>query len=153
MVSGPIHKATPDSSAREQLLRAFGDQNSCTAQKSKKPAGLLWGRSHLQRAGRLGHSTLAFDSHYSSDSGSSSAINPQASGPVSKGAGLAFSHCPPTERPTPIRFHCGALPVFSSSGRSSEPEGSGYWYGLWNRGTRPPSSACPGLSFCKCTTT
>ena len=86
LVSGSIPQTSPDGSAGERLLRTIGHPNPSSAQKHKKPLGVLWSGGNLQRTGRSGNPSLAQHSHDSSDSSSSQACDSKASGPISKGA-------------------------------------------------------------------
>jgi len=146
LVSESIAQTPPDGSTGERLLRTVGYPNPSSAQKHKKSSGVLWSGGHLQRSDRSGNPSLAQHPHDSSDSPSSQACDPQASGPVSKGADPARPYGQKTKRRPSGRLHCGALPGFSTPPGGAEPQGHGHGPCLWNRGARPKGKARSGLS-------
>ena len=146
MVSGLLQETSPDNSTCERLLRTLGHPNPCQAQGQGKPSWILWSGGNLQRAERSGNPPLAQHPDNSSHFVSSPAVDPQAPGPVSQGTDPALSNCPSTERRTPARLHCRALPGFSAPRGDLEPQGYGDGLGLWNRGARSQSPARPGFS-------
>jgi hypothetical protein len=88
LVFGAIETSPPTLSTHESDLRTVGAPYPYQAQKSEEPAGFLWGRSYWQRVARFGHPLPAFDSHDSSDSGSTLSRDPQTAGPISQGPPL-----------------------------------------------------------------
>ena len=146
MVCGSLQETAQDRSTCKRLLRALGHPNPCQAQGQGKSSWILWSGGNLRRADRPGNPPLAQHPHNSSHFVSSPAVDPQAPGPVSEGADPALSNCPSTERCTPVRLHCGALPGFSASRGDLEPQGYGDGLGLWNRGARSESPACSDFS-------
>lgn len=122
LVFGAIETSPPTPSTRESDLRAVGAPYPYPAQKSEEPAWLLWGRSYCQRVARFGHPLPAYDSHDSSDSGSTPPRDPQTAVPISQGPAGAVSLGAPAERRPSDRLHCWPLPVLPASGGHSEPE-------------------------------
>lgn len=146
LVFGAIETSPPTPSTRESDLGAVGAPYPYQAQKSEEPVGFLWGRSYCQRVARFGHPLSAFDSHDSSDSGSTPPRDPQMSGPLAQGPAFAVSLGAPAERCPSDRLHYWPLPVLPASGGHSEPEGCGDRPGRWYGGARPSGAAGPGFS-------
>ena len=146
LVSGSIQASPQGGPTCERGLRTFGRPNPYSAQEPKKPAGILWSGSDLQRVARSESPPLAFHSDHSSDPGPSQASDPQAPGSVSEGPDPALGHGQKTERRPPDRLHRRALPGFSASRGHLEPQGYGHRLCLWNRGARPEGPARSGVS-------
>lgn len=146
VVSGSVASAPCHHPAGSCILRASGRSRSSQAQEQKKPVGVLGCGSHVQRAGRPGRPSHAQHSDDPSDVGSPQPVDAQTSGPVSQGTRSAWSNGQKTERHSPTRLHCGALPGLSASGRDLQPQRRRHRFGRRDRAARSPGTACLGLS-------